>query len=98
MSHENRTSSRSGRSRARDGRNRVNLGPTRTVMVFPTRDGDYITVTVNIGELFYVFGFLLVQEMCVEPSTDVLLAQESLDRRTRVRFGPDLTGCFRVFN
>ena len=35
-----------GRSRSRSAR----TAPTRTVMVFPTRDGDHIVVTLSIGK------------------------------------------------
>ena len=35
-----------GRARAR-----TRAAPARTVMVFPTRDGDHIVVTLTIGKL-----------------------------------------------
>ena len=51
-----------GRDRERERRRPTRRIPARTVMVFPTRDGDHIVVTLTIGkfELLKVLFCIIV--------------------------------------
>lgn len=63
MSANQNSGSASGSASAESrGRARFRAVPTRTVMVFPTRDGDHITVTISIGKLGLCLGCDIIYE------------------------------------
>lgn len=89
------SSSTSGRGRAR-----LRSVPTRTVMVFPTRDGDHITVTISVGK--YIHSFFVKLQKCswyesfeISRNSSIHVLERPAPVR-RVRFAPNFEGLLSV--